>query len=102
MIETGLEEEANSLYNYRNLNAMKCVGYREFFDVIDGKITRDKAIELIKRNTRRYAKRQLTWWAKEKDIRWFQPEQVEEIIEYCTAIYTPFNSPQGGGKISVI
>jgi len=90
MIETGLEEEVNSLYNFRNLNALKCVGYREFFDVIDGKITRDKAIELIKRNTRRYAKRQLTWWAKDKDIRWFQPEQMEEIIEYCTAIYPPF------------
>ena len=87
MIETGLEEEVNSLYNFRNLNALKCVGYREFFDVIDGKITRDKAIELIKRNSRRYAKRQLTWWAKDKDIRWFQPERMEEIIEYCTAIH---------------
>ena len=89
MIETGLEEEVNSLYNFRNLNALKCVGYREFFDVIDGKITRDKAIELIKRNTRRYAKRQLTWWAKDKEIKWFQPEQEEEIIEYCSEICTP-------------
>jgi tRNA dimethylallyltransferase len=82
MIRSGLEEEATSLYDFRNLNALKCVGYREFFDVIDGKITRDKAIELIKRNTRRYAKRQLTWWAKDKDIKWFQPEQIEEIIGY--------------------
>jgi tRNA dimethylallyltransferase len=90
MIETGLEEEANSLYDFKTLNALKCVGYREFFDLIDGKTTRDKAIELIKRNTRRYAKRQLTWWAKDKDIKWFQPEQVEEIIEYCTANCTPF------------
>ncbi len=90
MIETGLEEEVNSLYNFRNLNALKCVGYRELFDVTDGKITRDKAIELIKRNTRRYAKRQLTWWAKDNDIRWFQPEQMEEIIEYCSEICTPF------------
>jgi len=90
MIKAGLEEEANSLYNFRNLNALKCVGYREFFDVIDGKITRDKAIELIKRNTRRYAKRQLTWWGKDKEIKWFQPEQVEEIIEYCCANCTPF------------
>jgi len=90
MIETGLEEEVNSLYNFRNLNALKCVGYREFFDVIDGKITRDKAIELIKRNSRRYAKRQLTWWAKDKDIRWFQPERMEEIINYCSEICTPF------------
>ena len=90
MIEAGLEQEANSLYNFRNLNALKCVGYREFFDVIDGKITRDKAIELIKRNTRRYAKRQLTWWGKDKDIKWFQPEQVEDIIEYCVTMSTPF------------
>ena len=90
MIETGLEEEANSLYDFKTLNALKCVGYREFFDLIDGKTTRDKAIELIKRNTRRYAKRQLTWWAKDKDIKWFQPEQLEEIIEYCTANCTPF------------
>jgi tRNA dimethylallyltransferase len=89
MIRSGLEEEAKSLYEFRNLNALKCVGYREFFDVIDGKITRDKAIELIKRNTRRYAKRQLTWWAKDKDIKWFQPEQVEEIIGYCNARCTP-------------
>ncbi len=82
MIDSGLEEEAISLYDFRNLNALKCVGYREFFDVIDGKVTRDKAIELIKRNTRRYAKRQLTWWGKDKEIRWFHPDQVEEIIGY--------------------
>jgi tRNA dimethylallyltransferase len=88
MIESGLEEEARSLYDFRNLNALKCVGYREFFDVIDGKITHDKAIELIKRNTRRYAKRQLTWWSKDKEIKWFHPEQVEEIIGYCNAICT--------------
>jgi tRNA dimethylallyltransferase len=89
MIEAGLEDEATSLFSFRNQNALKCVGYREFFEVIEGKITRDKAIELIKRNTRRYAKRQMTWWAKDKDIKWFQPEQVEEIIEYCTKICTP-------------
>jgi tRNA dimethylallyltransferase len=89
MIETGLEQEAAGLYEFRNLNALKCVGYREFFDVIDGKITRYKAIELIKRNTRRYAKRQLTWWAKDKDIKWFHPDQMEEIIGYCNSIYVP-------------
>jgi tRNA dimethylallyltransferase len=85
MVIEGLEEEANRLYNFRNLNALKSVGYREFFDAIDGKITRDKAIELIKRNTRRYAKRQMTWWSKDKDIKWFQPEQVEEMISYISA-----------------
>lgn len=80
MIDAGLEEEARNLQKFRNLNAMNCVGYREFFDYFDGKITRDKAIELIKRNSRRYAKRQLTWWGKDKDIKWFKPDQIEEII----------------------
>jgi tRNA dimethylallyltransferase len=82
MIETGLENEARDLYHLRNLNALNCVGYREFFDFFDGKISKDKAIELIKRNSRRYAKRQMTWWSKDKDIRWFQPEQLKEIIGY--------------------
>ncbi len=82
MIEAGLQEEANNLYNYRGLNALKSVGYREFFDVVDGKTSREKAIELIKRNSRRYAKRQITWWAKDSDIRWFHPDNVPEIISY--------------------
>jgi len=82
MIEAGLEAEAHLLYNSRELNALKSVGYREFFDVTDGKIPREKAIELIKRNSRRYAKRQITWWAKDNDIKWFHPEQLEEIISY--------------------
>ena len=81
MIKMGLEEEARHLYEFRNLNALNSVGYREFFDFFDGKISREKAIELIKRNSRRYAKRQMTWWGKDKDIKWFHPEQVQEIIE---------------------
>ena len=82
MIQSGLEEEAASLIKYRDLNALKCVGYREFFDVSDGKISRERAIELIKRNSRRYAKRQMTWWDKDKDIMWFHPDQAEDIIRY--------------------
>jgi tRNA dimethylallyltransferase len=82
MIRLGLEEEARGLYRFRNLNALNSVGYKEFFDMFDGKITAEKAVELIKRNSRRYAKRQMTWWSKDKDIRWFQPEQVEEILGY--------------------
>jgi tRNA dimethylallyltransferase len=85
MIEAGLEEEANLLYENRHLNALKSVGYREFFDVTDGIITREKAIELIKRNSRRYAKRQITWWAKDNDIRWFHPDQIQEITDYIKA-----------------
>jgi tRNA dimethylallyltransferase len=82
MISMGLEDEARQLYSFRNLNAMNSVGYREFFDFFDGKISREKAIELIKRNSRRYAKRQITWWGKDKDIKWFHPDNIQEIIKY--------------------
>jgi tRNA dimethylallyltransferase len=86
MIECGLEAEARSLYKFRNLNALNSVGYKEFFEFIDGKISREKAIELVKRNSRRYAKRQMTWWAKDKDIKWFPPEKVEDITVYLDAL----------------
>ena len=75
MIRTGLEDEARQLIGYRHLNALNSVGYKEFFDFFDGTISREKAIELIKRNSRRYAKRQMTWWSKDKEITWFNPEQ---------------------------
>jgi tRNA dimethylallyltransferase len=84
MVRTGLEDEAKKLYSFKNLNALNSVGYKEYFDAFDGKISKEKAIELIKRNSRRYAKRQLTWWSKDKEIKWFKPEQVKEIIEYCS------------------
>jgi len=82
MISIGLEEEARALYEHKNLNALNTVGYKEFFDFFEEKISKEKAIELIKRNSRRYAKRQMTWWAKDKDIRWFHPDEKDEIIEY--------------------
>lgn len=84
MIENGLENEARGLFDIRELNPLKTVGYREFFDFFEGKISREKAIELIKRNSRRYAKRQITWWSRDKEIVWFNPEQKEEIIRYIT------------------
>jgi tRNA dimethylallyltransferase len=86
MIENGLEDEARSLWNFRDLNALNSVGYKEFFDFFSGKITRDKAIELIKRNSRRYAKRQMTWWAKDKDIKWFGADKIREIIGYLETV----------------
>lgn len=86
MIISGLEEEARQLYHLRELNALNCVGYREFFDYFDGTITREKAIELIKRNSRRYAKRQMTWWSKDGEIKWFRPNQQENILEYINSI----------------
>ena len=82
MIEEGLVSEAKSLYPLRHHNALKTVGYREIFDYIDGKISLEKAIELIKRNSRHYAKRQLTWWAKDNEIEWFSPNEIEEILAY--------------------
>ena len=82
MIEEGLVNEAKSLYPPRHHNALKTVGYREIFDFIDGKISLEKAIELIKRNSRHYAKRQLTWWARDKEIEWFSPNEIEEILAY--------------------
>jgi tRNA dimethylallyltransferase len=88
MVRIGLEDEARQLIRHRHLNALNSVGYREFFDYFDGTVTRDKAIELIKRNSRRYAKRQMTWWAKDSDIRWFYAENKAEIFSYIDNIMT--------------
>ena len=82
MLADGLEAEARALYPYRELNALKTVGYREFFDYFDGRIGYDEAVELIKRNSRRYAKRQLTWFRRESEIRWFAPDDDAAIIAY--------------------
>jgi tRNA dimethylallyltransferase len=82
MVDQGFEEEAKSLFLLRHLNALNSVGYKEFFDFFEGKISREKAIELIKRNTRRFAKRQITWWGKDGEIRWFYPGNIAEIISF--------------------
>ncbi len=97
MIITGLEEEARQLYPLRGLNALNCVGYREFFDYFDGTTTREKAIELIKRNSRRYAKRQMTWWSKDGEIKWFNPEKYQEIVEFLTKSLSLNPSPTREG-----
>ncbi len=82
MVEQGLENEARALYPKRALNSLQTVGYREFFDYFDGAITRDDAIELIKRNSRRYAKRQMTWFGRDNEVRWFAPTDMENIVKY--------------------
>lgn len=82
MIENGLEAEVRSLENYRGVNALNSVGYREMFDYIDEKITLNEAVEKIKCNTRRYARKQQTWYKRDENIRWFDAEDKESIIEY--------------------
>ena len=72
MMEEGLEEEARSLLPYRDLPALQTVGYREMFDYFDGKQDLDTTVRLIQRNTRHYAKRQLTWWRRDPSIRWVE------------------------------
>lgn len=82
MVEDGLEEEARNLHHLSHLNALNTVGYKELFSYFEGVITFDKAIELIKRNSRRYAKRQITWWARDKEITWFDAHDQDGIINY--------------------
>lgn len=82
MIDSGLENEALNLYHLKHLNALNTVGYRELFAYFDGETTREKAIELIKRNSRRYARKQLTWFRNDNEMNWFEPEQSDEIITF--------------------
>jgi len=85
MIDAGLVEEAQQLSPHRGLNALQTVGYKELFDYLDGKTSLEQAIELIKQNTRQYAKRQMTWFKKDKDIKWFGTSDLTQIEEYVMA-----------------
>ncbi len=84
MIENGLVEEVKNLMPYRHLNALNTVGYKEIFEYLDSKITLQQAIVNIKTSTRRYAKRQLTWFNRTGDYTWFEPDQLNEITNYLT------------------
>ncbi|MET0392492.1 MAG: tRNA (adenosine(37)-N6)-dimethylallyltransferase MiaA [Chitinophagaceae bacterium] len=83
MMENGLLQEAERLLRYRHLNALQTVGYAELFDYFDGRTKLDEAIALIKQHTRQYAKRQLTWFRRDKEIRWFAPDQAEDMIAFA-------------------
>ncbi|MDE6779197.1 MAG: tRNA (adenosine(37)-N6)-dimethylallyltransferase MiaA [Alistipes sp.] len=83
MMEAGLEQEARAVYPFRHLNSLQTVGYKELFEWFDGAISREQAVELIKRNTRRYAKRQLTWFRRDAEIGWFAPDDLDGIVEYA-------------------
>ncbi|HEX5169186.1 MAG TPA: tRNA (adenosine(37)-N6)-dimethylallyltransferase MiaA [Cyclobacteriaceae bacterium] len=82
MIERGLFEEARQLYPFKNYNALRTVGYQEIFDYFDGRYDRDEAVRLLKQNSRRYAKRQLTWFQKDKSIKWFDVNEVDGLIPW--------------------
>ena len=82
MMQQGLLQEAETLYPLRDLNALNTVGYKEMFEYINGHWPLDEAVERIKGNTRRYARKQLTWYKKDQQIRWFHPNQKKEIIDY--------------------
>jgi len=82
MIEADLVEEVKNLLPYRDLSALRTVGYSEMFDYIDGRVNLEKAIEEIKKNTRQYAKRQMTWFRKDKEIKWFNPEETKKLKEH--------------------
>lgn len=82
MINDGLIQEALNVYQYRHLNALNTVGYKETFEYLDGLSTLENTIFRIKCNTHKYCRKQLTWFKRDKDIHWFSPDNVEEIINY--------------------
>ena len=82
MMEAGLLEEVRSVYPFRSLNSLNTVGYKELFSYLDGDCTLEEAVDLIQRNTRKYARKQLTWFRRDQKIKWFEPEQLDEIIRY--------------------
>ena len=82
MIKKGLLEEVKSLIKHQHLNALQTVGYKEIFQLYNNNISIDDAIKDIKKNTRRYAKRQITWFKKDKSIKWFDPNQEDDIIKF--------------------
>ena len=82
MMHEGLLQEAEQFYPYKHLNTLNTVGYKELYEYMDGNWTLDFAVNMIKQDSRRYAKRQLTWFNRDKEIQWFQPEEEERILEF--------------------
>ncbi len=82
MVQNGLEEEARKFESRKTYYTLQTVGYSEWYDYFEGKISREEAIELIKRNTRRYAKRQLTWFRRDQEIKWFNANELDLIHQY--------------------
>lgn len=86
MIDDGMIEEAQRVYSKRMLNSLNTVGYKELFEYLDGLTTLDAAIFKIQSNTRRYARKQLTWYKRDAEMTWFSPDNIEEILNYLSTI----------------
>ena len=86
MIDEGMIKEALHVYPKRTLNSLNTVGYKEMFEYLDGLTTLDETIFKIQSNTRKYARKQLTWYKKDDDLQWFNPDNVEEILKYISTI----------------
>lgn len=86
MMENGLLEEARQVYPFRHLNSLNTVGYKELFNYISGEWSLDFAIEKMKRNSRVYARKQLTWFQRDPEIRWFHPDEQKEVLKYISQI----------------
>ena len=82
MIAAGLRDECISLLNRKHLNALQTVGYKEMFAHLEGRLTFDEAVDLIKQHTRNYAKRQLTWLRRYENLKWFEPDDLDEILDH--------------------
>jgi tRNA dimethylallyltransferase len=86
MISDGLFKEAEKLYKHRKLNALQTVGYREIFSFLDGEYDKEEAIRLLKRNSRRYAKRQMTWFKRDEEFIWFNPMDGKKVVHYIETL----------------
>ena len=84
MVEDGLVEEARSVHPMKGVNALDTVGYREMFDYLEGRCSLDEAVTRIQGNTRRYCRKQLTWLKRDERIRWFHPDEEQEVLSYVT------------------
>ncbi len=86
MMADGLLDEVKGLVEKRHTNALNTVGYKELFDYLDGRWPLEEAVERIKGNTRRYARKQLTWYKRDEDMRWFHPDDIQDILNYITQL----------------
>lgn len=88
MMQAGLLEEVKSLYAHKSLNSLNTVGYKELFSHLDGNLSLEEAIEKIKQNTRIYSRKQMTWFRRDENIRWFHPDEQEEILRFLNSELT--------------